>query len=200
MPQTIEFFYDCASPYSYLAATQIAALAERHSAQLQWRPLALGGVFKATGNRMPATVPAKGKYMLKDLKLWAEHYAVPFQFPKIFPVNSLLVQRIACAVAETDRAAYTLAAMKAYWTQGADIQQVAVLQPLLRSLGLDAEALIAAAQSEKIKAQLKANTEEAVSRGVFGAPSCFVGETQFWGNDRLPLMEAFLMKSEPKSL
>lgn len=94
MTQIVEFFFDCASPYTYLAATQIEAVAQRAGGQVQWKPFLIGKAFEATGNKMPASVPAKAKYMFKDLQLWARHYGVAFQFPKIFPINSLLPQRL----------------------------------------------------------------------------------------------------------
>ncbi len=192
MTQTVEFFFDCASPYTYLAATQIQAVAQRAGGQVQWKPFLIGKAFEATGNKMPASVPAKAKYMFKDLQLWARHYGVAFQFPKIFPINSLLPQRLLCAVAPERRPEAALALMRAYWAEGADIQQAEVLQALLDGIGLDGSALLAAAQTDAVKAQLKANTEDAVARGAFGAPTFFIGKTQFWGNDRLGLIEEML--------
>tara|TARA_R110000787_G_scaffold84079_3_gene180442 strand:- start:2127 stop:2726 length:600 start_codon:yes stop_codon:yes gene_type:complete len=192
MTQTVEFFFDCTSPYTYLAATQMEGLAQRTGAVVQWRPFLLGGAFQATGNRMPASVAAKGSYMLADLQLWARLYKVPFSFPKQFPIDSLLPQRVACALPQEQVAAAALAMMKAYWADGGDIQQAEGLRPILAALDLDADALLAAAQSDAVKAQLKANTEEAVTRGVFGAPAFFIGKTQFWGNDRLEMIEAVL--------
>lgn len=192
MTQTVEFFLDCASPYTYLAATQIEAVAQRAGGQVLWKPFLIGKTFEATGNKMPASVPAKAKYMFKDLQLWARHYAVPFQFPKIFPINSLLPQRLLCAVPAARLPDAALAFMRAYWAEDVDIQKPEALQDLLDSLGLDGAALLAAAQTDEVKAQLKANTEDAVARGAFGAPTFFIGKAQFWGNDRLGLIEEML--------
>ncbi|MES0872641.1 2-hydroxychromene-2-carboxylate isomerase [Sinimarinibacterium thermocellulolyticum] len=189
---TIEFYWDSASPYTYLAATQIEALAARHGARVVWKPFLLGKAFEATGNRMPAAVPAKGRYLYKDVALWAQHYGVPFKFPKVFPVASLASLRIACALAEADVGRWALAVMQAYWSQDQDIGQPEVLKAVAGSLGWDGEALLAQAQTQPVKDRLKANTDEAVRRGVFGAPSFFVGDTLFWGNDRLELLEGVL--------
>lgn len=189
----IEFFWDAASPYTYLAATQIEALAARTGARLEWKPFLLGKVFEATGNRMPASVPAKGKYLFGDVKLWAKYYGVPFTFPKVFPVNSLLAQRVGCAAIGAGRGEdYARAVMAAYWGEGRDIGQREELERVCTSLGLDAASLLAQAAEPPAKDLLRANTEEANRRGAFGAPTFFVGEQMFWGNDRLPLMEAML--------
>lgn len=192
MTRMVEFFFDCASPYTYLAATQIEAVAQRAGGQVQWKPFLIGKAFEATGNKMPATVPAKAKYMFKDLQLWAKHYGVPFRFPAMFPINSLLPQRVLSAVPPTRLPDAVLTLMRAYWAEGADIQKPELLQALLDGIGLDGAALLAAAQTDEVKARLKAQTEDAVARGAFGAPTFFIGKTQFWGNDRLGLIEEML--------
>jgi 2-hydroxychromene-2-carboxylate isomerase len=192
MSQTLEFFFDCASPYTYLAATQLESLAARTGATVLWRPFLIGKAFEATGNKMPASVPAKAKYMFKDLLRWSQHYGVPFAFPKIFPINSLLPQRLACAVPAQRLPEVALAVMSAYWAQGQDVQQPAVLQALLDGLGLDGAAALEATQTDAVKGQLKANTEDAIARGAFGAPTFFIGKAMFWGNDRFTLIEETL--------
>jgi len=190
--KTIEFFWDAASPYTYLAATQIDALAQRCGGSLQWRPFLVGKAFEATGNRAPAMIPAKGKYLFKDLRLWAKHYGVPLFFPRVFPVNSLMAQRIACALPPEQVGDWAKAVMTAYWTKDVDISQAEVLKGIAASIGLDDDALLAATQDPAVKDRLRANTDEAVERGAFGAPTFYVGEQMFWGNDRLVLMEEYL--------
>ena len=191
--RSIEFFWDAASPYTYLAATQVGALAARAGVAVNWRPFLLGKVFEATGNRMPASVPAKAKHLFSDVQRWAQHYGVPVAFPKVFPVNSVLALRAGIAAAGQGKGPeFALALMKAYWADGADISQPQVVGAVAGALGLDAAALLAQTQEQALKDQLRANTEEAVRRGAFGAPTFFVGEQMFWGNDRLVLLEEFL--------
>lgn len=190
---TIEFFWDAASPYTYLASTRIEALASRVGARLEWKPFLLGKVFQATENRMPASVPAKGKYLFKDVQLWARYYEVPFSFPKVFPLNSLLPQRVACAASNAGRGSdFAKAVMRAYWGEGKDIGQPEVIKAVCATLDLDGETLLKQAGESSAKDLLRAYTEDATQRGAFGAPTFFVGQQMFWGNDRLQLMEACL--------
>lgn len=193
MSKIIEFFWDPASTYSYLAATQIEALAARCGATVQWKPFLLGKVFEATGNKMPAALPAKGKYLFRDAALWARYYGVPFAFPKIFPLNSVLASRAALAAAQAGRGVeFSLALLKAYWAEGKDPSQPEVVAAIAGSVGLDGAALLAATQEPSVKDALRANTDDAVKRGAFGAPTFYVGEQMFWGNDRLGLLEAYV--------
>lgn len=193
MSEPIHFFFDPASTYSYLAATQIEAFAKAHGTTVEWKPFLLGKAFEATGNKMPAAIPAKGKYLFKDAGLWAKLYKVPFAFPKIFPLNSVLASRSCIAAAHAGQGlAFTQAMFKAYWADGQDLSLPEAVTAVAKSVGLDGEALLAAAASQPVKDELRANTEDAIARGVFGAPTFFIGKQMFWGNDRLPLMSAFL--------
>lgn len=195
MPQ-IDFYYDPASPYTYLAATQLPAIAARHDAQVRYRPMLIGKVFEATGNRMPASVPAKAQYMMGDLKRWAAYFDEPFTFPKHFPINSMLPQRVACAVDDEQAADWALAVMRAYWVDGHDIGQPDGVRAAAAALGWDADALLQKAQDQAVKDRLRAITDEAVTRGVFGAPTFFLGDAMFWGCDRLPLLEHHLARPQ----
>ncbi len=184
MAVTIEFFFDISSPYSYLAATQIDRLGQRAGAPVRWRPFLLGGVFKSTGNQPPAVLPARVPYLLEDLKRWAAHYGVPFQFPSIFPMNSLHAMR---ALVTLEDAAVPEAAMglfTAYWVDNHDLTRPEVLANVL------GEEPVVLAMRPEIKQELRQSTEEAIARGAFGAPTIFVGEQMFFGNDRLPFVEA----------
>ena len=177
----IEFFYDIVSPYSYIAATQMAQFEGK--ADVVWRPVLLGGIFKATGNSGPAfTVAAKMPYMFKDLERLVAHYQLPFAMPAHFPANTVTVQRLLCAASDSERAALSLKLYHAYWGQGKDITNVELLTELAGA------ELVAKTQDEAIKNQLKANTEEAVARGAFGAPTFFVGDEMYFGEDRLFLV------------
>jgi 2-hydroxychromene-2-carboxylate isomerase len=190
---TIEFFWDPASPYTYLASTRIERLASDCGATLVWKPFLLGKVFEATGNRAPISVPAKGKHLFADLGRWARFYGVPFQFPKLFPLNSVPPARAGIAAARAGKPAeFAKAIMAVYWTEGRDVSQPAEMKSIAAGVGLDGDGIIAAIADPAVKEELRANTDEAVQRGVFGAPTFFVGNEMFWGNDRLELLRAHL--------
>ncbi|HEY5944605.1 MAG TPA: 2-hydroxychromene-2-carboxylate isomerase [Kofleriaceae bacterium] len=197
MAQEIEFFFDIGSSYSYLAATQMQAVEARTGVHVRWRPFLLGGVFKATGNDLPIRLPAKAKWMLSDMTLWAEHYGIPFRMPARFPMITLRTQRALAAVERLSPAAVpatALALFRAYWAEGKDITTDEVIAAAAREAGLDGDAIVAAIDAQETKDLLRATTEEAVRRGAFGAPAMFVGDTLFWGNDRIPLLEQFVAK------
>jgi len=193
----IEFFFDPVSPYSYLAASQLDALAERCGTTVTYKPMLLGKVFQATGNSMPAAVPAKGKYMMVDLQRWAAFYGVPFRFPAVFPTDSKLAQRVACLLPESQVAEWTKTVMRTYWVDGHDIGKPEGVRVALEALNLDADDYLAATDSDAARQALKAVTDEAVARGVFGAPTFFVGDAMFWGCDRLQLLEHHLTQLQP---
>lgn len=183
---SIEFFFDIASPYSYLAATQIDDLGERVGVTVRWRPFLLGGVFKAVGNQPPATLPSRGQYMLKDLHRWAAAYQQPFTFPSTFPMNSLLAMRALTALDEPARPEAALGLFRAYWVDDRDLTRPEVIADII---GEDAPAR---SVLPEVKGALRATTDEAVERGAFGAPTIFVGDEMFFGNDRLHFVEALL--------
>lgn len=184
MPAIIEFFFDIGSPYTYLASTQMAALAARTGVPVRWRPFLIGGVFKAIGNTAPANVVAKGAHMLVDLKRWAAHYGIPFQFSPLFPVNSLLPMRALTTYADEELPEAAHRVFRAYWVESRDPSDRAVLTDVL------GEQALRDAEDPVVKARLRANTDEAVARGAFGAPTFFVGDEMFFGNDRLQFVEA----------
>jgi 2-hydroxychromene-2-carboxylate isomerase len=197
--RTIEFFWDVGSPYTYLASTRIEQVADACKARLHWRPFLLGGVFRETGNRPPLEVPAKLNYMIDDLKTWAAHYRMPFRFPAVFPINSLLPMRAALAADRLGRGKeFAAALMRAFWSEGKDPGQPETLRGIARSAGLDGETVVRMTQDEAIKEGLKRNTAEAVERGAFGAPTFFVGKKMFWGHDRLMLLEAYVKGELPQ--
>jgi 2-hydroxychromene-2-carboxylate isomerase len=193
MSRTLEFYYDYGSPYSYLADTQVEALARRTGATLVRKPMLLGGVFKATGNHSPAELPQKSKWSGFDMPLWARHYGVPFQRNPFFPVNTLALMRGAAA-AQIDGTfeRYHPAVYKAMWVDGRNLNDMKEIAAVLAAAGLDPAKVGARIQDQDVKDRLKGTTEEAVARGVFGAPTCFVDNMMFFGNDRLPFVEMAL--------
>ncbi|TAJ36966.1 MAG: 2-hydroxychromene-2-carboxylate isomerase [Reyranella sp.] len=193
MARTLEFYFDYGSPYSYLADTQVEAIAKRAGATLARKPMLLGGVFKATGNHSPAEMPQKSAWSGFDMPMWARHYGVPFQRNPFFPVNTLALMRGAAA-AQIDGLfeRYHPAIYKAMWVDGRNLNDINEVASVLTAAGLDAAKIGARIQDQDVKDRLKATTEEAVARGVFGAPTSFVDNMMFFGNDRLPFVELAL--------
>ena len=188
MTKTLEFFFDLGSPASYLAWTQLPALCASTGATLHYRPMLLGGVFQATGNSSPAAVPAKGRYMATDLLRHARRYGVPFAFNPHFPINTLALMRGASGYQmqrPEDIARYLEALFNALWVDQRNLADDAVLGPILEAAGLDVQQYQAMISDDQVKGALKASTEEAVQRGVFGAPTFFVGDEMYFGQDRL---------------
>ena len=195
MTRSVEFFFDFGSPTSYLAWTHLPGLCAQAGATLVYRPMLLGAVFKATGNVSPVTVPAKGRWMHQDLARWVERYRVPFAMNPHFPINTLTLMRGAVAMQlhqPDDFERYVQAVYRAMWAQPCNLGDADVLAQVLREAGLDAQALLAQTQDAAVKARLAANTDEAVARGVFGAPTVFVGEQMFFGQDRLDFVREAL--------
>ncbi|MEL3890564.1 2-hydroxychromene-2-carboxylate isomerase [Ferrovibrio sp. MS7] len=182
----VEFLFDYGSPTCYLAYTQLPVLAAKYNAEILWKPILLGGVHKATGNRSPVEVPAKGLWMFQDLQRFAKRYGVPFKMNTHFPINTLLLMRGAVAMQREGRLLpYSDAIFKAMWVDGLNLNDPQVIGGVLHKAGFDPQALLSAANDEAVKQQLKSETEAAVARGVFGAPVFFVGEAMFFGQDRL---------------
>jgi 2-hydroxychromene-2-carboxylate isomerase len=194
--RVIEYFFDVGSPTSYLAWTRLPQIAAETGATIAWRPMLLGGVFKATGNASPVTVPAKGRWMNDDMRRWAERYGVPFRFNPHFPINTLTLMRGAAGLQlrrpqDFDR--YLEVVERAIWVEQKNLGDPTVLAATLADAGIDGAALMALVSDPEVKARLIATTDEAVVRGVFGAPTFFVGEAMFFGQDRLDFVREALL-------
>jgi 2-hydroxychromene-2-carboxylate isomerase len=186
----IEFFFDYGSPTAYLAYTQLPGIAQRTGAKIVYRPMLLGGVFKATGNHSPVTIAAKGAWIAKDLLRFAARYGVPFAHNPYFPINTLHLMRGAVAADSEGRLVpYSDAIYRAMWADKRNMEDPIVIGGVLRDAGFDPAAMMAAIGTAEVKDRLRQNTEEAIARGVFGAPTCFVGEAMFFGQDRLDFVE-----------
>jgi 2-hydroxychromene-2-carboxylate isomerase len=203
MTAAVEYFFDFGSPTSYLAWTQLPRIAAAAGASIAWRPMLLGGVFKATGNASPVAVPAKGRWMATDIERWARRYRVPFRFNRHFPINTLTLMRGATGLQmrRPEEFEHYLATMyAAMWQDGANVGEPAVLAAALAGAGFDADAFAALVADPEVKARLVATTEEAVARGVFGAPTFFVGDEMFFGQDRLDFVaEALARRPGPQA-
>lgn len=196
MSNTLEYYFDFGSPASYLASTQLPALAIETGATVLWRPMLLGGVFVATGNASPASIPAKGKYIFRDFARFAQRYGVPLKVNPFFPINTLTLMRIAVGLqlCEDPRFTdYSSAMYRAIWVEGQNMNDPVTVARVLQGAGFDVPALLALASEQAVKDKLKAETELAVSRGVFGAPTFFVADQMFWGQDRLDFVREALV-------
>jgi 2-hydroxychromene-2-carboxylate isomerase len=195
MTKTVEFYFDFGSPAAYLAATQLPHVCADTGAELVWKPMLLGGVFQATGNHSPAEIAPKGSYMTTDLQRFARRYGVPFVHNPHFPINTLLLMRGATAIQLQQPGrfdAYVDAIYHAMWVEPRNLNDPAEVGAVLQAAGFDPAALLAAAGQQEVKDRLKAVTQEAVARGVFGAPTMFVGDDMFWGQDRLDFVREAL--------
>lgn len=192
----LDFYYDIVCPYAYLASTRIEALAARTGATLRWRPVLLGGLFRAVGatqNPGAQMNPAKARLNLADMQRFAALYGVPLTMPDAHPRRSVEAMRLLTACPEAHRPALTHALYRAYWVDGHDIADRAVLGQLAAPFGLD----IGVIDDPDVKAALHTATDAAAARGLFGVPAMGVGDRFFWGQDRLHFVEAALTGRAP---
>ena len=200
----IEFFYDLTSPWTYLAYTGIQPIAESHGAEIEWRPILVGGVFNAVNqevySRREAAFENKRQlgYMMKDLGDWARLRGIEINWPKFHPANAVKCMR-GCFIAQEQGVLlpYNKAVFEAYWGRCEDVSDDSVMAAIAEGVGLDAASFLEAIQQQEIKDRLRSNTDELIERGGFGSPSIFIdGEDMYFGNDRLPLVEAALVRRE----
>lgn len=198
--KTLELFFDCSSPWTYLAFHRIEEVAWAGDAELVWKPILVGGVFNAVNDdvyRMREKPnPRKARYAAKDLQDWARLYGLAIRWPSIFPVNSVKAMRgVLVAQDEGCLPVFARRVFEAYWADDRDIADPAVLGALAEEVGLERESFLGAIAKPEVKERLRANTDELVHRGGFGSPTLFVdGDDMYFGNDRLPLVEAALRR------
>lgn len=188
----IEFYFDLGSPYSYLGFYQIQKIAKLNQAQIVWKPILLGGVFKATGNSSPMAVPAKARYSMLDMQRWSNLWDISIQMNPYFPINTLNLMRIITAV-QLYRPECFLTVLNALFDamfgHPQNLNDINVLINLIQTLGFSNDQVQIWLSDDQVKAQLKQTTEEAIERGVFGAPTWFVNDEMFWGVDHLHFVE-----------
>jgi 2-hydroxychromene-2-carboxylate isomerase len=198
---TLEFFFDCSSPWTYLAFEGIQPIAARHGVPIDWKPILVGGVFNVVNQEVYAARanpnPRRFAYMQKDLQDWARHYGLGIGWPSVFPVNSAKAMRGALlAIDEGCLVPYARAVFQRYWRDLADISQPDVVADIAASVGLDATSFLQRIEQPELKERLRQNTGELVERGGFGTPTIFVdGNDMYFGNDRLVLVERALEKT-----
>jgi 2-hydroxychromene-2-carboxylate isomerase len=195
MQKTFDYYFDFGSLATYLAHTQLPKICAETGATPNLLPMLLGGVFQATGNSSPMTVPAKGRYVYVDFKRYADAYGVPLNMNSHFPIITTTLMRVVTALQmknDPRMAAYMDAVFQAIWVDSLNLNDPAIVAEVLTRAGLDPVELLAMANEQATKDQLKAVTMRAVERGVFGAPTFFVGEQMFWGQDRIEQVKAAL--------
>jgi 2-hydroxychromene-2-carboxylate isomerase len=186
--KTFEFWFDFGSPASYLAWTQIPRLESSTGASAIYKPMLLGGVFQATGNHSPVTIPAKGKYTFVDFARYAKRYGVPLNLNPHFPINTLMLMRGAIGLKMTNDPRfekYCSTIFKAIWVDSQNLNDPMTVGKTLQQAGFNVDELLALTNNQTTKDALKTATQVAVERGIFGAPTFFVGNEMFWGQDRL---------------
>ncbi len=200
----IEFFFDCSSPWTYLAFHNIQPLAKEFGEEISWRPILVGGIFNTINPSVYASreqpVPLKQRYMLKDLGDWARSAGLAIKMPPtVFPVNSVKAMR-GCIWLGKDMVPFARAVFEAYWGEDKDISQDAVLSEICKRVGVEPETFFAGIGQQSIKDQLKANTDEVMARGGFGSPTIFLDKTDmYFGNDRLPLIREALSRARERA-
>ena len=195
MNKTLEFFFDLGSPTTYLAYTQLPGICAETGSQLVYQPILLGGIFKATGNASPITIAAKGRYLLQDLARYAKRYGVPLKFNPHFPINTLTLMRAVTGIQlrQPERFIDFIDCLfRAIWVEGRNMGDPAVVAAVLAQHHFDPAQVLELTQDEEVKDALKHKTEEAIARGMFGAPAMFVGQQLFFGQDRLDFVREAL--------
>lgn len=197
MTKQVEFYFDFGSPTSYLAYTQLPKIAADASAELVWRPMLLGGVFKSAGNQSPVMVALKGVWMWKDMERWANRYGVPLEKNPFFIINTLTLMRgaVGMQMRHPDQfRRYVDAMYRAMWVEPCNLGDAAVVATTLQKAGFDPAAFAAMTADPEVKAKLIDLTDQAVKRGVFGAPTMFVGDEMHFGQDRLDFVREALRR------
>ncbi|WP_050422354.1 2-hydroxychromene-2-carboxylate isomerase [Bradyrhizobium tropiciagri] len=201
----IEFFFDCSSPWTYLAWHNIQPLAKEFGAEITWRPILVGGIFNTVNPSVYAQretpVPLKARYMKKDLADWARSAGLAIKMPPtVFPVNSVKAMRGCIWLGNEKMVPFVRAVFEAYWGDDKDISQDAVLTEISTKIGIDPAQFLAGIGDQAIKDQLKANTEEVMARGGFGSPTIYLDKTDmYFGNDRLPLIREALARLKARA-
>ena len=193
-----EFFFDCSSPWTYLAFENVQPIAQRHEIEIEWRPILVGGIFNTVNTSVYESranpVPIKARYYQKDLADWARYTGITIGSPPVFPVNSVRAMRGAFVALEHDcLVRYARKVFQTYWGELQDISREDVLRGILEAVELDPAEYFEKINDQNYKDKLRANTDEVMQRGGFGSPTMFVGvDDMYFGNDRLPLLDARL--------
>jgi 2-hydroxychromene-2-carboxylate isomerase len=186
MIKSFEFYFDFASPYSFLAHKQIRKIEKDNSIKIKYMPILLGGLFNLSGIKANADIPIKAKYMIKDCKLWAEKNNISFKFNNYFPIKTLTLMRCVLVAQKRDfTQMFINKIFDAIWKHGINLNDNLIVEKLLKNLDLNPKIFLVEANENKIKEELKSKTNDAHKKGIFGAPTFLVNNKIFWGQDRL---------------
>ena len=186
MTKVFEFFFDFASPYTFIAHKKIIQFEKEKTINVKYKPVLLGGLLKLAGIKANADIPIKARYMIRDCKISAEKNNIVFKFNNYFPILTLNLMR--CVIVAENKGFernFINKVFEAIWIDGLNLNDSSILEKLLKNLEINPKAFLADASDQKIKDDLKKRTEEAFSKGVFGTPSFIVNNKLFWGQDRL---------------
>tara|TARA_Y100000590_G_scaffold39963_1_gene42646 strand:- start:233 stop:820 length:588 start_codon:yes stop_codon:yes gene_type:complete len=186
MIKPFEFYFDFGSPYTFLAHNEIRKIEKENSIKIKYMPVLLGGLLKSAGIKANVDIPIKGKYMIKDCKLWAEKYGITFKFNSYFPIITLDLMRCVLIAERKDFAQnFINKVFDAIWKDGLNLNDTLILQKLLQNLDINPKTFLVEAAAQKNKDELKKRTEDAFKKGIFGLPTFIVNNKIFWGQDRL---------------
>ena len=198
MSKTIEFYFDFGSPTAYLAHKQLKKLSDKYQVKVIYEPILLGAVHKATNNTPPGLVPAKGRHMImQDLPRFIKRYGVKFAMNPFFPINTLMLMRGCYAAKELGCfEQYVDIIFDGMWVHKLNLGDIKILLNTLNKAGLDGDKLLSLTKIDEIKEALKANTTKVVSKGAFGAPTMYMGDEMYFGQDRIDFIEEALQHPE----
>ena len=193
MTKVVEFYYDFGSPTCYLAFYKLRQLEEKGKVKIEYRPILLGGIFKTIGNSAPANIPAKGKYMFQDIIRYAKRYGFDYNFNPHFPINTLSLMRSAVGMLEDARfVEFNDVLFKAVWRDQKNMGDPETVKEVIEKGGFDVNKIFALSTDQRVKDELKERTVKAVERGLFGAPTMFLDNEMYWGQDRIFMIEELL--------
>jgi len=192
MQKTVDFYFDFGSPTSYLAWTQLPKITQAAGAQLNYHPVLLGGIFQATGNQSPVMIPLKAVWMFKDLNRFSERYGVKYRQNPFFPINTMPLMRAATGIQLRKPEMfdhYLTTIYQAMWVNELNLGDPTVFARVLTQAGFDPQEIFALTQDQEVKDKLRADTDAAIQRGIFGLPVMFIGDDMYFGQDRLDFVE-----------
>ncbi|MEC9330511.1 MAG: 2-hydroxychromene-2-carboxylate isomerase [Pseudomonadota bacterium] len=198
MTATVDYYFAVVSPWSYLGDARLREIADRYGATLKHKPVNTALIFSRTGGlQLKDRSDQRKAYRMQELSRWRDHLGVELTLePRYFPTNDQLAARTVAAVRQSgeDPSELVHALMRACWVEDRDVAEASVVKSVLDTVGLESETLLARAESEECQNEVETNTEEAISRGVFGVPTYLIGDQLFWGQDRLDFVERALAR------